>query len=692
MSGVYILSAETPSKPRVLTAVTTNNVGGAKHVPAKRKRAAPTTASNVAIAPPAPKSNYLANLSSLRARDAAVDAARKKLDARSTSFTQPVQTSQPEPAGDDDFAPADFGGKRDESLKLVEELKMGPYEHKPIPSDPNFKTIEPHSRIRLSGRRVPHEEFADMLRGRYYISPSQLYSVARLQPDRSFDVPVDSDWVTVAVVAHRSPILASVSRHNEDDSVEGNSKKRKSGPTKGAEEASASTSQPKSKPIGSRFVRLTLIDFGTRDMATGAVRGDAELNLLLFEHNSNGSGPRTGQVQYNSVTGQRLNMPGARSAFEDLSNLREGTVVALLNPRILRPQQSNSSYRGPAKHLLGLTPPNAESVVILGQAKDLGFCEATSVGGKVCRGWYDTRAANACDYHVTKAVQSTRAHRPEFTASTAGLSTFAQNQAKKRAGPAFDPLRKTGLLAKDEKSNAHRAGSETYVFNGHTLSGSAPTAQFVEEKVGRAREDRKRRVAQHAALERMLDEHVKSGLAGAGVVVPGTGMDTVRAGLRELGKAKGKERPITAEEAEQAEKRSSFARSVFTPEMVKDIGFDPLAASMRREKPIDSSETAKKAALLMASARSRTAQLRKPGQKIRSGIVAPSPLGSSMLDLDDDDLEIEPPPVPSQPDVDLDSDSEEPQLPIAKRRKLFGPDVDEDMLDGGLEFPDSDDE
>jgi len=36
-----------------------------------------------------------------------------------------------------------------ETLRIIERLELGPYEHKPHKDDPEFKTLEPHSGLRL---------------------------------------------------------------------------------------------------------------------------------------------------------------------------------------------------------------------------------------------------------------------------------------------------------------------------------------------------------------------------------------------------------------------------------------------------------------------------------------------------------------------------------------------------------------
>ncbi|EJF55303.1 hypothetical protein DICSQDRAFT_176122, partial [Dichomitus squalens LYAD-421 SS1] len=101
-------------------------------------------------------------------------------------------------------APGDHPTRREEDMTVIEDLPLGPAEHKPPFDDPRFERLEPNSGIRLSSRVLPHADFQDHLRGRYYLSPSKLYSVVRLLPNKQgYDVPVSGDWVTIAVVAER---------------------------------------------------------------------------------------------------------------------------------------------------------------------------------------------------------------------------------------------------------------------------------------------------------------------------------------------------------------------------------------------------------------------------------------------------------------------------------------------------------
>jgi len=80
-------------------------------------------------------------------------------------------------------------------------------------------------------------------------------------------------------------------------------------------------------------VNLTLIDFGAGGKK-GTSRGDAALSLLLFESDSYDTVSRGG-----NLLPEKLYKGGSRGAFEAMAKLREGSVIALLNPRVLKPLQ-----------------------------------------------------------------------------------------------------------------------------------------------------------------------------------------------------------------------------------------------------------------------------------------------------------------------------------------------------------------
>lgn len=180
-------------------------------------------------------------------------------------------------------------------------------------------------------RSSAHEDLQEFLRARYFVPPSQLYSVVR--PDKyrtGYDVMVEGDWVTIAVVAERGQIMSSKSqaKHDEDDSLmeEGDGPKRPNNRPK----------KPPGAREGKKYTKLTLVDFGHQSKS-GYAAGDAMLELLLFEAD-------TVLPPTLDANGKKLGSPiyrgGSGGAFEEmLPSLSEKAVVAILNPRVLRPYQ-----------------------------------------------------------------------------------------------------------------------------------------------------------------------------------------------------------------------------------------------------------------------------------------------------------------------------------------------------------------
>ena len=140
------------------------------------------------------------------------------------------------------------------------------------------------------------------------------------------------------MVAERGPInqtRAPVGLEREDGDAIGRNGK----PLPRKSNAGKATGSAPPKPLGKKYVNLKLIDFGCRSDsgANGGkpvIRGDAFLSLLLFESDSfdtldtNGGG-----------LPKKIYKGGSKGAFEHMSKLREGAVIALLTPKILKPFQ-----------------------------------------------------------------------------------------------------------------------------------------------------------------------------------------------------------------------------------------------------------------------------------------------------------------------------------------------------------------
>ncbi|KAJ6554521.1 hypothetical protein B0H19DRAFT_1029700 [Mycena capillaripes] len=517
---------------------------------------------------------------------------------RSSAFTDAPQALDPAASGSS--APL-----RDERLAISETLEVGPVDHKPSFDDPHFQQLEPNSGIRLLSRKVPHEDLQDHLRGRYYLSPSRLYSAVRLLPDKQgYDVPVAGDWTTIAVVAERGPYKYSKAPVEITPDDEDESKNRKG------------KAKDPPKPSGKKYINIKLVDFGaparSASSATGGkavIRGDAMLSLLLFESDG------FEMVPQDEGRPKKIYRGGSRGAFEEMCDLKEGDVVALLNPRVLKPFQRSNDTPHPTTNILAITPESASSILIIGRAKDLGLCGAVKRDGKVCNSWCDRRVSDVCEWHVQYAVEQRRASRPEFSVGTSGMSITARKRK-----PEYDPRRKWGLQPRDESSGS------TYVVSGHIISGGAGDVRdsmFIAESMGRegqAKASRKFAAREDARVLKALQERDSDGMKAV--------MKAREVGLAEKeeqrasknGNGKEKKKSLSAKPDVAAPKAGAFSA-----EVLKNLGFDPtIKPGQRRQEGSAIKKKLEDLALLQSSR--KPIQLGpKPGEKVRSGVIAPKP-------------------------------------------------------------------
>lgn len=243
---------------------------------------------------------------------------------------------------------------------------------------------------------MAHSTLQDRLYGRYHLPPSLLYSVIRLSRDgATYDIPVDGDWVTIAVVAERGEIRVSGTRHAGRAGSESGSDAEGEGEGEGDEHGarvsdrlkrqladdtrapSADTNalkglhqpwkpkDPKAKSKGNgkggdrrqrqpkKYINLRLAALPPRNKLLGGKEtgGDALLQLLLFEADSvtrvqdgvgeqgNGNGNGKGKVE-------KKYRGGSGGAYEKWCNLGVGDVVGIVSPRVLRPLKVSRAWAG----------------------------------------------------------------------------------------------------------------------------------------------------------------------------------------------------------------------------------------------------------------------------------------------------------------------------------------------------------
>ncbi|KDQ09041.1 hypothetical protein BOTBODRAFT_37419 [Botryobasidium botryosum FD-172 SS1] len=508
-------------------------------------------------------------------------AATKAETTRSVAFTQAPAPLVP-------TVTLSSAPTRDDTLALIESLEPGPVDHKPPPYDSRFETFEPNSRINLLSRKLPHDEFQEYLRGRYYISPSLLYSVIRpLQNKQGYDVPIAGDWVTIAVVAERGKTQLTkggARKNGEHADMEDEGADEAKANAKPQETGDIPNKTPDKKPYGGRkFVNIRLVDFGHRSSSRSGsafgtrsgVGGDAILNMLLFEADD------------------RTYKGGSGGAFEKCSKFPEGTVI-----------QGPGTVR------------------------------------RACDSWCDKRVSEVCEYHVLTAVKGARAGRAEFSIGTSGMSSTAHAGKSKH----YDPDRKWGLDpangASRPSGDASSGGGATYLFSGHVINSRA---EYVGEKLGRERgehEERKRKNEEETVLGKPLS---RDGGRSVGALAAEKAR---RAVLKEKGKETEKSQAGESEggaAAGDAKGSGSKKGSAYSAQAMRNIGFDPTPKGIggTSERQLDPERLEALKSLTSLSGKKDVSLRSRPGKR-RSGVSAPvSTLPKDGgLGLSDDGLEM----------------------------------------------------
>lgn len=360
---------------------------------------------------------------------------------------------------------------------VIERVEQGPIDHPPIPGDPTFDTIEPNSGIRLrfvalhpslpradsspfrspKSRLISHEELQSHLSDRYHLSPALLYSFVRTSssgPSSSLEVDLVGDFIVIAVLAWKDEARFKNPNALKADVKEEPVRKRWEG-VKGAEEEAQGEEEeeedeesvwrkPTKKQKTSRYIRFTLVDLSTE---AAAASGTGTLNLLLFEAESHDTVVEESGYEVPRYKG------GSGGAYEKFWKEPVGSVFAILNPRVLKSQPVSRSWPGsedeaeflraqkPGRpNVLTITPESAESMMVIGRARDLSSCQALRANGTPCGDWCDAcvppslvcvwelmrlcrRVNKFCEWHVARAVKGTGAGRAETYSAYVPLSS-----------------------------------------------------------------------------------------------------------------------------------------------------------------------------------------------------------------------------------------------------------------------------
>ncbi|TQS38886.1 hypothetical protein Golomagni_00600 [Golovinomyces magnicellulatus] len=125
------------------------------------------------------------------------------------------------------------------------------------------------------------------------------------------------------------------------------------------------------------------------------------------------------------------------SAFEKFWKMTSGTIIAILNPLIMPPPRDKINT-GKFSVMLN---SDADTILEIGIARDLGFCKSVKRDGKTCNSWVDKRHSEFCDYHVNNTLSKTHASRMEVNTMTFGKGKY---NSQGTGNQSFESLISTG--------------------------------------------------------------------------------------------------------------------------------------------------------------------------------------------------------------------------------------------------------
>ncbi|CAL3970883.1 unnamed protein product [Diplocarpon coronariae] len=108
------------------------------------------------------------------------------------------------------------------------------------------------------------------------------------------------------------------------------------------------------------------------------------------------------------------------TAFDKFWKLTPGTIIAILNPLFMPPPKGKEAT---GKFSLTLNS-DADTILEVGNARDLGYCKSVKRDGKTCDTWVDKRHTEFCDYHVNITLDKTRTQRMEVNSMNFGKGRF----------------------------------------------------------------------------------------------------------------------------------------------------------------------------------------------------------------------------------------------------------------------------
>ncbi|KXJ89706.1 hypothetical protein Micbo1qcDRAFT_10261 [Microdochium bolleyi] len=329
------------------------------------------------------------------------------------------------------------------------------------------------------------------------------------------------------------------------------------------------------------------------------------------------------------------------SGFDRYWKLTPGTVLAILNPTIMPPQAGKTDT---GKFSLVINS-GEDTILEVGNAKDLGFCKSVRRDGKICDSWVNKKRTEFCEFHMNAVLDKHLKARQDINAFNTGPGPRSGSAASGRRGGSFrgkgkdkEDGRHRGAFDRETQSHwfLHKKDSAAAMLDNEVLSGRVTGTIERGEALKRrlATEEKERgimkqlgKVGAGAGKEYMrLAQHKREVPISGGSVPPDptdtaiAGNEPTRVDARSLGLLKGKDHQIHLSPVKRKRTESALSGSFLSSS----------STSTFRNVPSSAGASSKTEALGWGGGLKSKLSRMKDGENLRKG--------NSQLSLDDIDL------------------------------------------------------
>lgn len=283
---------------------------------------------------------------------------------------------------------------------------------------------------------------------------------------------------------------------------------------------------------------------------------DDVVDSVVFAIVASKSDPRHHKPQYDAETGKMKQSDRGKymvltlvdlqyevelflfnTGFGRFWKLSTGTVVAILNPDIMPPPPGRADT---GRFSLTINS-DADTILEIGAARDLGYCKSVKSDGKLCNSWVNARRTEHCEFHTNTALSRTRSARQEIN-GTGGLgSDFKGHRSQNRQWESAEAKRRAKVEEEHGKfdwetrsryfvNGGGRGQSASSLIDRDGISDTRERAEGLKRKL--AAQEKERDIA------KKLGEMGSGGMGGEYMRISGA-QETSRAGSRSTSRLNG---------------------------------------------------------------------------------------------------------------------------------------------------------